>query len=60
MKDTANTMVAAGLACFPALSHAQVNELLSQSVPTLNEVGLIGLVALLGFIAGWIIKRNGK
>jgi len=46
----------------PALSYAQANLAVSQSVsvPSLNEIGLIALVAAVVGAAGWILKRRVK
>jgi hypothetical protein len=32
----------------------------TQSVPTLDEIGLTGLVTLVGVVAGIVIRRRGK
>jgi hypothetical protein len=31
-----------------------------QSVPALDELGMIGLIAALGIAAGWIVKNRRK
>jgi len=60
MKSIANKMLAMVLACLPVASYAQVNMAITQSIPALDEIGLISLVALVGAVAGWAIKRNRK
>lgn len=51
--------VAACLLALPAL--AQFNELnFLQSVPTLDEIGLGALIALVGGFAGWAIRRSKR
>lgn len=55
-----NRLAIALAAFLPTLAHAQANLLLTQSVPALDEYGLIGLVAAVGVVAGWILKRRGK
>lgn len=41
----------------PVQAFAQVHAM-PASVPTLDEVGLIGLGALVALVAGWAIKRK--
>lgn len=60
MKPIAKKMLAMVLVCLPVASYAQVNMLMTQSIPALDEIGLISLVALVGVVAGWAIKRRGK
>jgi hypothetical protein len=51
--------VAASLLAAPAL--AQFNQLnFLQSVPTLDEIGLGALIALVGGVAGWAIRRSRR
>ena len=52
----------ASLVSFPALSYAQANNAVfeSVSVPSLNEIGLIALVAAVIGAAGWILRRRVK
>jgi ABC-type iron transport system FetAB permease component len=60
MKHTATKAFMIALAFLPAVSQAQQNMAMTQSIPALDEIGLIGLVALVGAVAGWVIKRHGK
>lgn len=39
---------------------AQVNNAVFLSVPTLDEVGLAALIALVGGAAGWAIRRRNR
>ena len=60
MRSFENIVRVLVLVFLSGLAIADENMLMTQSIPTLDEVGLIGLIALVGVIAGWIIKRNGK
>jgi len=63
MRPISYKMIAvAASVSLPALSYAQANLAVSQSVsvPSLNEIGLIALVAAVVGAAGWILKRRVK
>lgn len=64
MKNTLGRHLAIALACIaPALSWAgTANGVFTQvqSVPTLDEWGLVGLIAVVGVVAGIAIRRGGK
>lgn len=32
----------------------------AQSVPTLDELGMVGLIVAIGLAAGWIVRNRGK
>lgn len=57
--SAALTAVALGLASTPA-SAGRINDLVFlQTVPTLDEIGLGALIALVAGVAGWAVRRRG-
>lgn len=61
MKHVAHKLLGVlALASFPMAALAQVNMAVTQSIPTLDEVGLAGLVAAVGAVGGWILKKRSK
>ena len=50
--------LAAAAAATPAL--AQFNGLIAIAVPTLDELGLGALIALVAGVAGWAVRRRNR
>ena len=54
-------VVVAALALVSTAAQAQTNNLnFFQAIPTLDEVGLGALIALVAGVAGWILRRKHK
>jgi hypothetical protein len=55
-----NRLAAAAVALLATPALAQTNDLLFSSVgvPTLDEVGLAGLIALVAAVGGWLASRR--
>lgn len=62
MKNNLYKHLVMAVACAATASSAAANALYTQleSVPTLNELGLVGLIAGIGVVAGIAIRRGGK
>jgi hypothetical protein len=48
------------VSAYGAALAASDNNAMTQSVPTLDEFGMIALVAVLCGVAGWLVSRRGK
>lgn len=60
MRRYARIVGAAVVAGFALPAQAGLNGLVFVSVPTLDEVGLGALIALVAGVAGWAIRRRDK
>ena len=56
------TTLLAALALIPSAAHAGLfnSATFFQAIPTLDEVGLGALIALVAGVAGWTIRRRSR